>query len=911
MARQHFYSRVPARVSLYNKSDSFDTFAKGVAVPNDLVMGELSVMYKDKLDIHNAVKLRRGEIPTVYSQAKLSDGDIVQTTIKYLPTDFTGERSAYLAHSLILGREERAAVFCSNTAAAYTPEMFVTDIEGFKLTDPASAPSPMMEDKKYIPAPLSTSHAQISEYSPDLMKKLIFAVVASLCDSGCDVCFRLPVEDTLASDEALRIINVIMSVLPYEMRERLSFASFVSTIEAYRGFKLRCVSGDCAVSGRLAFFDFAEGAFYGQLVGYEHNLSVAAFLYSLIENRKVRDEFHAFTAAISARYNTRITSIKSLSEMVFLYWQCSGFYVEASILPTDETVISFLDIYEKYREGLTPDQRVRAYKPLARYADNHVAIPTAIFDRMTRLYADECVPAKAVALDVALRLIHVDAMRDRLFGFITRNYDREVDSVKAVVNENLARVFYGGFLQHKILAFFDIRYSREPVTTKDYILDKLLLSIRTRDIQRQIVVFLDRHYDRMNHEERMKIYATCFEMIPECDDLSALLVGLINRRIGRETPEVRKYIGDTLLSILENSIRHGDSRVIAIFVNDSGFCEELTTKYILGQKVGGDLFKKLIAGMPAHKRVEKLVNIRKTSRDMTDEEYIALIGVFDGMELNLTSSTLYEILAADARAEGLIKGASLDILRKHIIYPAVCERLYDVFTVKLGKDGIDQAMKYAEGKAEVLSSPRYSVITDYNELVACALKGDTAGAFRVVDRLPTEREVRGEIAEHILMCNLDRVNQSELTVCILELTISYLRSGFFRIDTLYPRYRKHFEEMRAEESNFIKEKIDPAKMRGAADAVDLLLGCIKDICEVSPVFAANICNPNSGLKRVLHDFFHVWGAGARIHLKKHFKDGYEGVVDIMNDLVSERNSSVTSFDDLKGILLKRFEGIFE
>ena len=100
-------------------------------------------------------------------------------------------------------------------------------------------------------------------------------------------------------------------------------------------------------------------------------------------------------------------------------------------------------------------------------------------------------------------------------------------------------------------------------------------------------------------------------------------------------------------------------------------------------------------------------------------------------------------------------------------------------------------------------------------------------------------------------------------------------------------------------------------MRGAADAVELLLDCIKDICEVSPVFAANVCHTTSGLKRVLHDFFNVWGAGARIHLKKHFKDGYEGVVDIMDELVEQRNATITSFDDLKDLLLKRFEGIFE
>lgn len=30
MAKQHFYSRVPARGSLFNRSDGFDTFAQGL-----------------------------------------------------------------------------------------------------------------------------------------------------------------------------------------------------------------------------------------------------------------------------------------------------------------------------------------------------------------------------------------------------------------------------------------------------------------------------------------------------------------------------------------------------------------------------------------------------------------------------------------------------------------------------------------------------------------------------------------------------------------------------------------------------------------------------------------------------------------------------------------------------------------
>jgi hypothetical protein len=57
MARQHFYSRVPARVSLYNKCDGFDTFAKSGSISGELVMGELATMYKDKLDIHNLIRV--------------------------------------------------------------------------------------------------------------------------------------------------------------------------------------------------------------------------------------------------------------------------------------------------------------------------------------------------------------------------------------------------------------------------------------------------------------------------------------------------------------------------------------------------------------------------------------------------------------------------------------------------------------------------------------------------------------------------------------------------------------------------------------------------------------------------------------------------------------------------------------
>jgi hypothetical protein len=258
-------------------------------------------------------------------------------------------------------------------------------------------------------------------------------------------------------------------------------------------------------------------------------------------------------------------------------------------------------------------------------------------------------------------------------------------------------------------------------------------------------------------------------------------------------------------------------------------------------------------------------------------------------------------------AQSVLNPEILDSFRKAIIYPAFNERIFDVFRVKLGKEGVGKVVKYAEGREEVLSSFQYGVLTSYISIIDRCLEGDAGGAFKIVLDLPDIPEVRQNIAEHILMCQLDRANQSELVVCCLELVINYLRSGSFRFDTLYPRYRNHFDEIRRDEANFITERLDPPYRRASADAIELLLGCIYEICETSPELATDVCSKSSGLKKAFSDFFAVWGAGARIHLKKHFKDGHEGVVEIMNELVYDRNTSISSFEELFDLLFKRFK----
>ena len=905
MSYQHFYSRVPARVSLYNKIDGFDTFAHSSGLDREFVLGELRAAYADKLSLYDQMKVRRGEIPTVYSQVLLPSGRVVQTALSYLPLDFTGERSAYFVHSLVLTEEERAAIFSGSDCCTLNTDMFVTDASSFEITAPYAAANPAYPEKSQIRAFLGDARSVLGMYNPEMVKSFVFAVIKSVIGGGSDVYFRLPVPDASASLEAMRFINAVMSLLPYSVRERLSFVTYVNGPDSYRGFKLKYACSDCEriFPHKGAFYDFSTGTVTGQPEDFERNISLASFIYSLLDNKKVRDGFQVFVSNIERSYSLSL-DIKSLNEIIYMFWQCSGFYVERSVLPTDEAVYNFLEIYEKYREGLIPAHRIQAYRCLGRYASAQTAIPEKIFSLLSRIYPDEIVPAKAVALDTLLSLIHAPAMREDLFAFISSNFDTETDGVKAAVIGNLARVFYGGFLQHHILQFFDQKFGREPVSSRDVILDKLLLSIRTPEVQRQIVSFIDRHYAELNQAQRLKVYTTCLEMIPQCDGLSLMLVNLINRRIAVEGGEIQKFISTKLCEILDLSLKAGDARLTAIMMENSGFCADLAAAYIWKHRIGGDIFIGTLARMGAHKRASKLIHMYKTLPDLTDAEYEDLLSTFTETAVSVAPSTMYEIMQADRMAGAVLPDRIAEHFRRTIIYPTVVHTYLDVFKVRYGKDGVNTMLEYTEGNDLLCVGEPYRVVKKYVSMVEKCKSSDTEGAFRIAAAIPDEGTLKQQISDHIRMCALDTAEQSNATALTFELLINYFKGGNFRFDALYSKYRRRIEND-SDEQSAVKEFIDPTDRRAAAESMELLLSCIAEICDASGSFVSLVFSESSGIRRALTEFIGVYGVGAWLFIKKHGEGCPDRLFELASELAKERYSAISSFDDAVDFILRR------
>ncbi len=904
MSYQHFYSRVPARVSLYNRRDGFDTFAQSAALNPDFVLGELSVLYADKLNLHDPIKVRRGEIPAVYSQTPLPCGVIAQTAIGYIPTDFTGERSAYLAHTLILTDEDREKIFRDNSNNIFNPGMFITDISGFSITATNAVANANCQEAIYRPLAAEDYKEYIGQFNPDMVKSFIYSVLLALCEDGREVFFRLPGEDAEQSANAVRFINCIAGLLPYNLREKISFVSFVSNPDAYPGFKIKGVGSSVTEINpeKGVFYDFTTGMVTGQTVDYEKNQVFASFFYSFYQYPKIKEAFHKFVQSVFFEYDSLTLSIRTVKELSFLFWQCSGFYVEDSVLPSDEAICGLFDIYEKYREGLSVSQKEQSYKCLVRYSKTQTAIPDGVFSRLSGLYPTECNEAKAVALDVLLHIIHLDLMRETIFCFISRNYPHETDEVRALIMSNLASVFYGGFIQLGILAFFDAHFANEPEKTKDVILDKLLLSIRTPEIQRHIVTVLDRHYQTLSGAQKLKICATCLEMIPVCDSLSVLLVDLVNRRLGREGGDVASLLDSKLSEAIYFSIASGNNTLSEMLIEHPGFCEELVLKYAISKRQGFEKIINMLAAMPAHKRAGKLIRAYKVGKSIGTQHYFEFIGRFTEMHVNVAPSTLDEILRQDKLASITLPKSAINSFREAAIYPAVRRTIYHVFKPMYG-DGLEYIAKYAENHPAIQNSGEYKSLLEYNKLISKCNLGDAEDAFKIAERFPENEEIRSDIAGYIKSHAYKPDIQDPETSAVYETLIDYLSSGEFNFDGMYERYAEYYEAFYSEDGGIIGGiKSD---LRGVSSAIELLITTASGICDASDELATAVMDDDSGLRQAISEYVSFFGPGAGIVLKKKTQDAYFEIEELVEQVIEDRNAGISSVSDAVDFLLRR------
>lgn len=863
MALQHFYSRVPARVSMFKRADGFDTFAHSEGLDREFIEKELAACYENKLNKVDAAQVRSGALAPVYCQYRCRSGQVVHSCVSYLPLDYTGERSTYLAHSLVLSEDECSSLFYVPTGGVFNLELFVKDISGFQLTAAEAAPNSSYPQLTYAPRAEENLQTLLGKYDEEAIKAFLMAALMTICGKGKTVYFKLPVENSQISEEALRFVGGIMAVIPYHLRSALTFVTYINDPAQYPSMKLKCCCDDMQEipAAKGVFFDFHTNMVSGlKNDDLNANKQLTNFLYACLKDSVMREAFLKYIDdAVAAMPNLRTMNMKVLNDLVFLFGQCGGFFPESAVLPNDAKVYDFICVYDKYRAALKDHHRVAAYQCLKRYPQNHEAIPKNTFAKVAKLYPTEVNSAREIVMNIVLDLIHTDIMRDKLFVFIKNNYEAECPEVRRIINEDLARVYYGGFLQTQLLNFFTQYFATEPEQTQNTVLEKLLLTIRTPAVQAKILSFVETNYGSFTVDQKEKFYQTYFEMLPECDGLAKDLTGLVNRVITAEPEQFREETAQKICQLLQADQRKQEPKMLPVLTEHKGYCADVVTRLIFTDWSGRKIFEEYLLSLQEKSfagLVEETIYICTLAPNMTDivaKRFLA--SVKESMDSKRASVNLYDWLSADEQVCTAQMGRYGLAFHQQVVLPAVRESLHDAFKIRYKKDGVDIVQQYAQQTPEVCEGESYKTIQIYRQLAEGIVSSNATVAFKCALALPQDAGLRGDIAQYLQTCLRGKMPLPEDAEVVLELCADYLRSGKLTLTAHYDRYTaKYTQELTAKAE---KPNAQQIAWDSGCKAILLILHCCQQICNASAELGGYLCDPASDLESMMTKFINL------------------------------------------------------
>lgn len=849
MARQQFYTRVPFKVSMFNRSDSYDTFACSEGLDREFIEKELAMVCENKLTLEEAALIRKNELQPAYCQYTAKDNILVQSCTSYFEKDYTGERSTYLVHNIIFEPQETESLFYIQNRGVINPEMFVKDLDRFNITDPSAKPQKKYPLLDYAPITAEPTSWLTETFDAATLQRFIYAAISTVCGNVKSLFFVLPNNEQ--SQTVIRFFNTFFQIIPYYMRPFMSFATRINDISKFQNVKLKCLPDVVSVPpAKGAFLNMKTKAYTGlKDEDIAANRLIVEFFYTLVLNDEIRREFLLFSDhAVKSVPALAALNLKALGNLIFLFKSSSGMFDENAVLPTDEKLIDFYTIYEKNSAALSHEYRMNAAKSLQRYPRTHTAIPPKLFTKICKIYPKEIPGVKHIILSVFLELIHTDIMRDKLFTFIKNNYDSEDEETKVVIIDNLCRVFYGGFLQSQILAFFQQIFPNESDDTQNAIIDKLLLAIRNKEVKVQIVSFIKDNFDSFSFDIKKKFYDSTFEHLPDGDELAGELIDIVNVHIVEESEEEQKEYSDKLLELIDSEQSHRKHPLLRLIATKTGYCSEVVMRSIFTESIGKkpanealecfcsgtylelcERLKALWKTVPgiSQENSEKMISVIETELQTNPKKpdlksALAAAKLIDSFEPETSSENEEEKPddqefnendaeeTADEEApakEKTTEDVFFEMFCERVLTPVISENAADVFRYADGDQLMEIAVEYADKHQSVHSSEKFSMLTKYAAIRKNAVTNHPTRFTVQCESLTDNPLMRKSISAYMkkdLLASGAVSNRSMKYV--VEAFVNYFKDGNFGLSQIYDANRQPPEDVPPEETKKSKDK---------------------------------------------------------------------------------------------------------
>ena len=809
MAKQHFYSRVPSRMSMFLKVDGFDTFACSKGIPQEYFEKDMIQVLEQKPTLDEISLIRNNELPPVYMAYSLKDGTYIHSCLSYIPQDYTKERTSYMVHSLIYDEEELDSVINKYDYQLINTDLFLHNLDSLDVLSSTSRANNNYDELTYVNKPLSRDISYLTnELDVLTLKKCIFAILGAITNKYKSVYIILPIEYT--EDMKLEFYNSLIQIFPYHLRYKLSFVSRVNDYQKYSSFNIKLLDNNIGVlpTNKGVLINFREKTTTGikdiDLKNFGH---LGDFFYSLLKEKAIREEFLVNTHNETLlNENLKQSSLKEIEDIIQIFKVGCSFYNEFDVLPNDDAIISFFSIYEKYRDAISNEYRIHSINVLQRYPNGYIAIPKNVFNKIAKIYQSEIYPTKHIIMNVCLELIHSDLMRPMLFNFMKNNYALEDKETQERIITHLANVFYGGFLQLQIIEFFDEYFENETISNRFAILEKLYLAIRTKEIQEALFNFVSKHYSDFNKDEKILFFEASAEHLAEGDELAKKLLYLCDSVIGDEETELQNIYSRKLYKVLDNEYKIKEQLLLPLISTSDGYTFKRITEGIYtkwkNKKITYDFIALSCTGT-MDERIHKIIDIWTLAPSDVDEKLSSKVtkACVKGFNEHPANFELEEIFnARNLIHESISSTEFVEQFDKEVLEPLIDKTLLLVFKSKQPSQ-VETVIEKCTNATSIHDSDNYKLLITYLELKKTFVNDDFANALRITSELYKLSDVRNKIASYL---EIDIINSNYLLSLdnnelhydkreILALImINYLRTNQYSFDKIYQKLYDRF-----------------------------------------------------------------------------------------------------------------------
>ncbi|WP_322923730.1 hypothetical protein [Paenibacillus campi] len=257
--QQQLYTR--EKSGIFRTTEGYDTIARSPGLDLSFIKKNIHPLcaYDAPAELQNRGEKDAALYPAALQLVRLDNRDLVLGQSVYVPTDFTGLRSAFFTHNYVIPaqRGEEWVHHYERWLQADFKQQYDAE-QGTELDEVEQLPV-------RAAAPTIDAHAVLKQLGLDeaLFRQLLGAVMSAIHrHRKVYIALNVPVQEL--SIQANRLLHVLMLALPYAFRRRLGFTTYAKEPESRKGMQLLFVENGSIRAGdrnleREYIFDLSSG----------------------------------------------------------------------------------------------------------------------------------------------------------------------------------------------------------------------------------------------------------------------------------------------------------------------------------------------------------------------------------------------------------------------------------------------------------------------------------------------------------------------------------------------------------------------------------------------------------------------------------------------------------------------------